>query len=461
MRIRKSKSRSNAESIASPSIFASKIETTAVDRLTPFKNNPRTHSKEQVNRIARSIEHFGFTVPILVDEKNHILAGHGRWQAAQVLGLRCVPTIKLNHLSAQEKKAYVIADNKLAQMAGWDRELLAMELQELVDVQFDIELTGFSNTEVDFLLDEAAEAHADPGPEDQVPEIPLGQAISRPGDLWRLGQHRLLCGDAREQVSYSIVLGEERADVAFADAPYNLRISGHVSGNGKIKHREFAMASGELSPDEFIDFLRRALGLAASFSSNGSVHFVCIDWRHIAELQAAGRDVYGALLNLCVWAKTNGGMGSLYRSQHELVLVFRVGSGPHLNNVELGRHGRNRSNVWSYAGVNTFRDGRLDELAAHPTTKPVALIADAIRDVTRRGAVVLDPFVGSGSTLIAAEKTGRLGRGIEIDALYVDVAIRRWQTYTGKQAIHAENGLTFEDIEIDLQRSTRRRGGRR
>ncbi|MCC6947028.1 MAG: ParB N-terminal domain-containing protein [Bradyrhizobiaceae bacterium] len=437
--------------------YASKIEPRPTDALIPNERNPRTHSRRQIEQVARSIDRFGFVNPIIIDQENRILAGVGRWQASKHLGFRDVPTIVLNHLTAEEKRAYVITDNKLAQLAGWDREILAIELQELTELKFDIELTGFSIAEIDLLLEEATEAKSDHGPEDEIPEIADQSAVSRPGDLWILGTHRLLCADARDQSSYATLLGEERADAVFADPPYNVPIGGHVSGKGRIKHREFAMASGEFTRTEFVNFLKATLGAAATLSRDGAVHFVCMDWRHISELQEAGCGIYGALLNLCVWAKTNGGMGSLYRSQHELVFVYRVGSDRHLNNVELGQHGRNRSNVWTYAGVNTFRDGRFEELAAHPTVKPVALVADAIRDVTRRGEIVLDPFVGSGTTLIAAEKAGRLGRGIEIDPLYADVAVRRWQTYTGKQALHAESGRTFEDVELDVEQLMRSR----
>jgi DNA modification methylase len=270
--------------------------------------------------------------------------------------------------------------------------------------------------------------------------------MSRRGDFWLLDRHRLLCGDARDQESYSALLQGERADAVFTDPPYNVPVRGHVSGRGRVKHREFAVASGEMSEAEFTEFLKVTLGHAASVSREGAVHFVCADWRHVGEFLAAGRDCYGELLNIAVWAKTNFGLGAFYRSQHEFVLVYRVGSAPHLNNIEHRPDGRNRSNLWTYAGANTFRAGRLEDLATHPTVKPVALVADAIRDVTRRGEIVLDPFLGSGTTILAAERVGRRGYGLEIDPIYVDAAIRRWQKYTKRDAILKGTSQTFDKV---------------
>jgi len=242
------------------------------------------------------------------------------------------------------------------------------------------------------------------------------------------------------------LLGADRADLIFTDPPYNVPIEGHVSGLGRLHHREFAMASGEMTEVEFTSFLTQVFRAAAEVSRDGSLHYICMDWRHLYEALSAGRAVYSSFLNLCVWNEDNGGMGSLYRSKHELVLLFKAGTKSHTNNVELGRHGRNRTNVWEYAGVNTFRTGRLDELAMHPTVKPVALIADAIKDASKRSSIILDPFCGSGSTLIAAEKTGRRGHGIEIDSQYVDTAVRRWQRYSGKSACLDGSNATFEEI---------------
>jgi DNA modification methylase len=322
-------------------------------------------------------------------------------------------------------------------------------LQGLIDLGFEVELTGFEPAEIDLILCDWKEASAEAAtPEDQHAEPSEATTVSRLGDLWVLGSHRL----ARSSEAYKTLLGVDRADLIFTDPPYNVPIEGHVSGLGRVHHREFAMASGEMTDVEFTGFLTQIFRAAADVSRDGALHYICMDWRHLYEALSAGRAVYSSFLNLCVWNKDNGGMGSLYRSKHELVLLFKVGTKSHTNNVELGRHGRNRTNVWEYAGVNTSRAGRLDELAMHPTVKPVALIADAIKDASKRSNIILDPFCGSGSTLIAAEKTGRRGHGIKIDPQYIDVAVRRWQRYSGKPAHLNGSGATFE--EIAEQRST-------
>ena len=421
-----------------------------VGELTNNPRNSRTHSKRQIRQIANSINAFGFTNPVLLDRSNMIIAGHGRVRAAQLLGISEVPTIRLENLSADQVRAYVIADNRLAEKAGWDKSILAIELQSLltIDSDFDVTITGFEIPEIDLLL---TTDHGKPDPDDDFEITTIGEAVTRPGDLWQLGRHRLLCGSAIEQASFSQLLGNRRADIVFVDPPYNVAIDGNVSGNGSIQHREFGMASGEMGELEFITFLTASLGLLARYSAAGSVHFVCMDWRHMSELLSAGRRVYESLLNVCVWVKNNGGMGSFYRSRHELVFVFRNGRAQHRNNVQLGRFGRNRTNVWEYPCVNTLskisEEGNL--LAMHPTVKPVALVADALLDCSARADVVLDAFLGSGSTLIAAERTGRVCYGIELDAAYVDTAIRRWQRYTGERAVHAISGKTFDDIATD------------
>lgn len=416
-------------------MLENKLERAPLRALKPYARNARTHSKRQIEQIARSIQRFGFTNPVLVDDDLTIIAGHGRVEAAILLGLDSVAIIRLSHLSEADKRAYILADNRLAEQAGWDKEILAIELQGLIDLDFEVELTGFATAEIDLILDEAAEANpsSNRDPADELP-APPNEAVTRPGDLWRLGRHALLCGDARDPAAYATLMAGEAADVMFADPPYNVRIDGFVGGNGKATRREFAMASGEMSEGQFQAFLESTLGEAASVTRDGAIVFVCMDWRHMRELLGAGLAVFDELKNVCVWAKTNGGMGSLYRSQHELVFVFKRGTGAHCNTVELGRFGRNRTNVWSYAGVNAFGQQRDAELAMHPTVKPVALVEDAIKDVSRRGGIVLDPFGGSGSTLIAAERCGRSARLLEIDPLYCDVIVKRYEAYTGKSA---------------------------
>lgn len=413
--------------------------------LKPRARNPRTHSAKQVRQIAASIEQFGFMSPVLVDSKDGIIAGHGRVTAAKLLGMSDIPTVRVDHLSPAQLRAYVIADNKLAENAGWDRNLLALELQELsVELNFDVTVTGFETAEIDLLIGDLGQT--EPESADNVPEIDRSKpAISRLGDLWRIGDHFLFCGDSLDAVSYRDLLGSKKAQMVFTDPPYNVPIAGHVSGKGKVTHREFSMASGEMSGAAFTKFLKTAFTRLKAFSTDGSIHFICMDWRHMRELLAAATS-YSELKNLCVWAKTNAGMGSLYRSQHELVFVFKNGKAPHINNVELGRFGRNRTNIWNYAGVTAFGSVRDAELAMHPTVKPLALVADAILDCSKRGGIILDVFAGSGTTLIAAEKTGRRGFGIELDPYYVDTIIRRFAEAYNVNAVHTQTGKTFEKM---------------
>jgi DNA modification methylase len=424
------------------------IEHRPLGTLRPYARNARQHSKAQVKQIADSITRFGFTNPVLISDDGEIIAGHGRVEAAKLLGMRSVPTLKLSHLSETERRAYVLADNKLALNAGWDQELLAIELQALVDLEFDVTLAGFSLPEVDLTLDAARDA--DPaGAGDTADNTPAigAEAVSQKGDLWILGRHRLLCGDARDGAAFEQLMDGEVADLIFTDPPYNVAIDGNVTGLGRVRHREFAMGAGEMSEAAFTAFLTETLGHQASWSRDGAIAYVCMDWRHMNELLAAGREVFTELKNLCVWNKTNGGMGTFYRSKHELVFVFKVGTGGHINTFGLGDGGRYRTNVWDYAGISSAGAGRTEALAMHPTVKPVALVADAIRDCSRRGDVVLDAFGGSGTTLIAAELCGRAARMIEFDPLYVDTIVRRWQGLTGKVATLAEDASTFEAVE--------------
>lgn len=422
----------------------------AIEKLTPNGRNARTHSRKQIRQIADSITAFGFVVPILVDEDGLIITGHGRYAAAKMLDLKQVPTLKVEGLSAAKRRALALADNRIAQNAGWDREILAAELPALTEVLaiegLDLSITGFSPVEVDQLVADFEEDASDP--DDTIdPAWASGAPVSKPGDLWQLGKHRLLCGDARTAEHVARLMGGARAAMAFLDPPYNVRVR-DIGGRGQIKHAEFAMASGELSRSDFVSFLKATLAQATAVSHDGAVHYVCMDWRHVGELIEAGGAIYGEMLNLAVWVKSNAGQGSFYRSQHELVGIFRVGAEAHLNNVELGRHGRSRSNVWHYSGVNTFRAGRLDELRVHPTVKPVALVADAVRDCTRRGDIVLDVFAGSGTTILAAERVGRRAYTMEIEPRFVDAAIKRWQAFSRKDAICAETGLSFDEIAI-------------
>jgi DNA modification methylase len=419
----------------------------AIATLKVNDRNARTHSKKQIRQIANSMKEFGVISAVVIDEKDALIAGHGRLEAAKLLRLQTIPTFKVCGLSDAQKRLLMLADNKIASNAGWDREKLAGELAGLMELDVDLDLTGFEPVEIDQLCEDFSEDSHDPA--DDVPET-QDEPVSVAGDLWMLGRHRLLCGDARSSEDMALLMGTDRAAMAFLDPPYNVRVAGIV-GRGSVKHREFAMASGEMTRREFREFLATSLQTGADFSSNGAVHYVCMDWRHIEDLMAVGRSVYGDTLNLIAWVKNNAGQGSFYRSQHELIAVFRVGEDRHLNNVVLGAHGRNRTNVWHYAGVNSFGKERMAELTSHPTVKPVAMIADAIRDCTRKASIVLDTFAGSGSTLLACERIGRKGRAIEISPGFVDVAIRRWQAFTGRDAVHAVSGKTFDETKTSKE----------
>ena len=404
-----------------------------IGTLRPDPRNARTHPKQQVDQIVASIRQFGFVNPILTDPDGRIIAGHGRLMAAKAMGLAEVPTIHIHGLSEAQKRALRIADNKIALGAGWDLDVLKVELAELgsLDLGFNLSVTGFSTGELDIILNGTAD------PDDELIPAAPASPQTRVGDIWILGEHRVGCGDARDLDFVRRLVGEEAAvDAAFLDPPYNVQISGHANAVGR--HREFAMASGEMDEAEFRAFLKQTLGVSVSVSRDGAVHFICMDWRHMDDVSTVGKAVYGELLNVCVWNKSNAGMGSLYRSKHELVFVFRVGDMPHFNAVELGKHGRNRTNVWEYASVNSFKGSRREDLRLHPTVKPSALVADAIQDVTRRGDLVLDLFLGSGTTLVAAERVGRRFRGLDIDPAYVDVAIDRWTSMTGGVPERAE-----------------------
>ena len=426
-----------------------KVETVDVSALRPYSGNARVHSRAQVAQIAKSLETFGFTNPILVSEELEIIAGHGRAAAAKLIGMEKVPVLRLSDLTPAERRAYVLADNKLALNAGWDREILAIELGGLIDLGFEVETTGFTLGEVEVILEEAESSRPDDtkdGVEDEIPVLQdtAGSALAMSG---RQGATCLVCGDARDEKAYDALLGNERCDLIFTDPPFNVPIDGHVCGSGRIRHREFAMGVGEMTSAEFTSFLSQSLTPAATRCSDGAIAFVCIDWRHMEEMVVAGKAAFSELKNVCVWNKNNGGMGTFYRSKHEFIFVFKNGSAPHVNTFGLGETGRPRTNVWDYPGVSSVGPRRMEELAMHPTVKPTRLVADAIRDCSRRGDLVLDPFGGSGTTLIAAEKTGRSARLIELDPAYCDTILRRFERLTGKQARLLATNQKFEDVE--------------
>jgi len=421
------------------------LEYCSIESLTLDPENARVHKPAQIKQIAASIDAFNFNVPILVDRDGKVLAGHGRLLACRKLGRQEIPVIRLEHLSPAQARAFSIAENRLTELSSWNETVLAGHFKVLAEfnLDFDLEATGFSIGEIDLKI-EGLELLGEEEPDEDP--IPDGPAVAKTGDLWFLGPHKVLCGDSLETASYQRLLGSERAAMVFTDPPYNVKISGHVSGKGKTQHREFAMASGEMSEAEFTAFLVSVCGLMAEVSAEGSLHYVCMDWRHLFPLMTAGRTVYDSLLNICVWAKPNGGMGSLYRSAHEFVLVFKKGRASHVNNVQLGKFGRNRRNLWSYASGGGFGRGEEADLTSqHPTPKPVTMIADAILDVTVPGDFILDVFGGSGSTLMAAERVRRVARLIEMDPLYVDLTMRRFQRLTGQRATR-EDGATFDAL---------------
>lgn len=429
------------------------IKKIAIEALKPYKNNPRKHPKKQIKQLKESIVDLGtITTPLLVDENNIIIAGHGRLRAAQELGLKEVPCIVLSHLADAQKALHRISDNKIAENATWDFELLATELALSIEQDPDIclENSGFSIPEIETIFNfDAPEDEGDPA-EDALPDKASQHLICYPGDIWQLDTHRLICGDALDADNIAFLMNGHKAAMVFTDSPYNVSISGNVCGKGSIQHKEFAMASGEMSSEEFVNFLKAAIRNLITFSKNGSIHYLFMDWRHMSEILEAGNELYTELKNMIVWVKDNGGMGTFYRSRHELIFVFKNGTAPHINNFELGQHGRHRTNVWEYRGMSSRGSGRLEELALHPTVKPVQMIADAMKDCSARGDIVLDIFGGSGSTLIAAEKTGRRAYLAEIDPEYCATIIARWQDYTHDEAelIHRDPAFQTNTTEI-------------
>ncbi len=413
-------------------------------------NNPRAHGPRQIRQIARSIETFTFLVPVLVDGQGNVLAGHGRMLAALLLGWTEVPVISVDHLSESQARAFMIADNRLTENSVWDDRLLAQQMKELsmLELDFSLEVTGFDMGEIDLRIEGLAAEPEDDDPADALP-AQTGPAVTRPGDQWLLGGSRVGYGNALEENSYVALMQNEKAAMALIDTPYNMAIEGNVSGLGTIHHQDFAMACGEMSVAQFTAFLAKVFLLLTRYSLDGAFHYVCMDWRHLSEVLTAGGQVYTELKNLCVWVKNHTGMGAFYRSRHELILVYKHGRAPHRNNILLGKFGRDRTNVWMYPSPRTpSEEGNL--LGMHPTPKSVRMVADAILDCTARGDIVLDGFLGSGTTVIAAERTGRRCFGLELDPHYVDTIVRRWEAYTGERARHASSGRSFRELEAEV-----------
>ncbi len=424
------------------------VEVIQIDKIIPYECNARTHEKFQLNQIAASIKQYGLICPIVIAEDNVIIAGHGRHEAAKNIGLKYLPVIRVTHLTKNQIRAYRLADNKTAENAGWDNNLLMVELSYLLEIEseFDLDSIGFSTAEVDVIVsDESPDDVDDPPPPTPEPN----KVISRPGDIFTCGEHRIGVGDCQDDLFVPQVMHSQLARMSCNDPPYNVPILGHVSGKGQAQHDEFAFASGEMSEAEYIQFLLTVFTALSGICTKNALHYVFMDWRHLYELLHAGREAFDQLINCCVWTKSNGGMGSLYRSQHEMCMIFKNGKAPHTNNVQLGKHGRNRTNVWPYAGMNSFGKDRDDLLASHPTVKPISMIADTIMDVTNHGDIVFDGFLGSGTTLIAAARTHRICYATEIEPKYVDVALRRWMNETGGTPILESTGQSFEEAAVE------------
>jgi DNA modification methylase len=427
---------------------------TAIDLLQPFAKNPREHTKAHVEDIARSISEFGMVVPPLRDENYEIIAGHGTVLACKLLGMTEIPTICLAHLSSVEKAAFRIAHNKLCESGKWDLELLAANFEFIynTDLSFDLTITGFATGEIDVARmggkEKIKAAAAAAALNAETVELPGENAkvISRINDRFTIDRHVIVHGDARDISAYKLAMGDERANLALCDPPYNTKIANNVSGLGKKKHDDFVMDSGEMSPEEFESFISDAARLQRCYSQPGAYNCMFTGWYSMHDMLNAGAAVYTKLSHILIWKKSNGGMGKPWRNAWEGVLVYRVPGGKIHDNVALGKHGRNRTDVLEYAGVNTFRAGRMEELQAHPTCKPTALLRDLILDVTPVQGIVLDVFLGSGATILAAHEAERRGVGIELDGKYVDVAIRRLEKAIGKPAIH-HSGMTFAELE--------------
>jgi DNA modification methylase len=409
-----------------------------VDRLRPLGRDTRKHPPGNIRKLEASIEQFGFVLPIVIDEVDRVVAGWGLVLAARNLGLTQVPAVILSGLREAELRTLRLALNRLGEDSSWDMDVLALEFSDILELEGDIDLqiSGFEIAEIDALLE-----GNDVEEEGEIPVAENVEVVTRLGDIWVLGPHRILCADPRDRFSYERLFGDEKAQMVFADPPRPVPSDGNGLGQRAVRHAETAMASGEVSPREFENLLRASLAQAACHSVDGAIHFICTDWRYLDELLAASKEIYAEMKDLCVWNKPKAGTGSLYRSKHELVFVFKVGTGPHINHVGCGAQGRERLNVWDYAGQDTPR-GIGGKLASYPT-KPVALVADAIRDCSDRHGIILDPFGGAGTSLIAAERTGRIARLIEVNPRNVDVTVTRWHRLTGGTAVHAATGLPF------------------
>lgn len=422
------------------------IEQRSIDDVLPYAGNPNKHSEQQIVRLMASIREFGFALPFLLDANGVLICGHARLQAALRLGVKEVPVLVARFWSESQVKAYRIADNELARQSSWDENLLRIEILSIIEMdETPIELIGIDTGKIDVLLDGAAPDDGEDAA-DFIPHAPV-TPVARPGDTWLLGRHRLHCGSSLDASAWEQLMNGEVADLSLNDPPWNVRVNGHVSGTGR--HEEFAMASGEMTELEFIKFNVGWLTHAKAHLADGGLAMAFMDHQHLFELMTAGREAKLDHFHMCVWAKTNAGLGSLWRSQVEYVLILKNGTAPHINNVQLSLHGRYRTTLWTCAGANSFGASRDADLAVHPTVKPIELLAEAIRDVTKHGDIVTDAFSGSGSTILACERTKRIGYAIEIEPKYVDVGIARWEQMTGRKAVLEATGQTFGEVATE------------
>ena len=414
------------------------IELYPVHALKLHARRLRKSDPAHVREVANSISTLGFNVPLLVGKDNVVIDGDSRLEAAKRLGLSSVPCIPVHHLDETEQRLLRLAVNRLGEKGTWDLDELEAEFRELVIADAPIEISGFGLDEVDQLIDEG---EAEPEDLDLAPS--QGPATAQPGDVFRLGAHRLICGDATDPAIVERLMGEDVARLVLTDEPFTVPIEGHVSRGG---HQDLAMASGEMTDARFLEFNRKWMDAVLPYLVDGGILGTFIDWRGLPAAHATATALGLRPLSLVVWAKTSAGQGSLYRSQHELLPLFKKGEAAHVSNIARGKRGRHRSNLWIYPGVSSRRSDGRKGLQHYPTVKPTAMLEDALIDLTNRGDIVLDPFLGSGSTLMAAEKTGRICHGIELDPLYVDVIIRRYEVATRKSALLADTGEPFATV---------------
>lgn len=410
-----------------------KITYRSISDLSENTRNPRVHSEVQLKKLEKSINEFGVSIPIVVDENSSIISGNAVFRVAKRLGHTTIPTVAVEHLTPSQRKAFAIAINRIAEDAEWDNTILKADFEILLENHFDLSTTGFETGEIDvIILDIDGKGEEQDESEDKLPDESEIPERVKAGDLWQLGNHKMICGDSLKDAVLRALTGGQKAKMIFADFPYNVKVNGHICESGK--HAEFAMASGEMKDPEFTKFLNSSMLNMVNYSMNGSIHFLCMDWRHAKNMLDAAEGLYSELKNICVWDKGSGGMGSLYRSQHELIFVFKNGKASHINNVQLGQHGRYRTNVWRYPGVRASNPDSLEDLKLHPTVKNLAMVADAILDCSNPNDIILDTFAGSGTTLLAAEKVNRIACVVEYEPHYCDIILYRWEKLTGKTA---------------------------